>query len=406
MTTADRAWMTRGHHSKNFTFSVRNYFTGALLFRKHLCQKGSDHIVKEPLYQGTSKAAEGYAARQVFKEAKKLKMKVEINWQDQDSSSSKAIQAIYPKSQIMVCGGHAGRSHLKQLQTWARKKKFSKALKDRLKKDFPEVNDARHNKCHCEGKHSLGCGCLSDAFVKQSRNNFSLILSSSEWATEFAQRLRNLYHHAIDEHKWEGGEDYHWIPELYRRMNLPIFGGIEEALKQYGEKRDKKLNNIKEEREKKRRIQRKTKRTQEQEDRKAWSKKHGGDTYDNCNDEPNSESKKQCKCGSTTHSRTSSKYCPLNKRNKEKDNDDESDRSAKVSCVWCRTTKVLLLTVFNVATCTCVSPQYTGRQTTLMWTTTNLKQRAPNSHASVALQPTVGHPPRAVLSTKPQTREA
>ena len=118
VTTANKAWMTRGHHSKNFTSSVRNYFTGALLFQKHLCQKGSDDIIKEPLYQGMSKAAEGYATKQVFKEAKKLKMKVEINWQDQ-SSSSKA------KSQIMVCGRHAGRSHLKQLQTWAKKKMFS-----------------------------------------------------------------------------------------------------------------------------------------------------------------------------------------------------------------------------------------------------------------------------------------
>ena len=37
VTSADGAWMTRGHHSKNFTFSIRNYYTGALLYRKHLC---------------------------------------------------------------------------------------------------------------------------------------------------------------------------------------------------------------------------------------------------------------------------------------------------------------------------------------------------------------------------------
>ena len=36
ITSADGAWMTRGHHSKNFTFSIRNYYTGAL----RLCQKG------------------------------------------------------------------------------------------------------------------------------------------------------------------------------------------------------------------------------------------------------------------------------------------------------------------------------------------------------------------------------
>ena len=41
VTTADGVWQTRGYHSKNFTFSVQDFDTGALLFRKHLCQKGS-----------------------------------------------------------------------------------------------------------------------------------------------------------------------------------------------------------------------------------------------------------------------------------------------------------------------------------------------------------------------------
>ena len=39
VTSADGTWMTRGHHSKNATFSIRNYYSGALLYRKHLCQK-------------------------------------------------------------------------------------------------------------------------------------------------------------------------------------------------------------------------------------------------------------------------------------------------------------------------------------------------------------------------------
>ena len=60
ITSADGTWMTRGHHSKNATFSIRNYYNGALLYRKHLCQKGRDDIIKEELYQGTSKGAEGY----------------------------------------------------------------------------------------------------------------------------------------------------------------------------------------------------------------------------------------------------------------------------------------------------------------------------------------------------------
>ena len=69
VTSADGAWMTRGHHSKNFTFSIRNYYTETLLYRKHLCQKGRDTLIKEELYQGTSRGAEGYAARLTFKKA-------------------------------------------------------------------------------------------------------------------------------------------------------------------------------------------------------------------------------------------------------------------------------------------------------------------------------------------------
>ena len=38
VTCADGTWMTRGFHSKNATFSIRNYNTGALLYYKHVCQ--------------------------------------------------------------------------------------------------------------------------------------------------------------------------------------------------------------------------------------------------------------------------------------------------------------------------------------------------------------------------------
>ena len=38
-------------------------------------------------------------------------MDVAIHWQDADSSSAKAVREIYPKAEIMLCGGHAGRAH-------------------------------------------------------------------------------------------------------------------------------------------------------------------------------------------------------------------------------------------------------------------------------------------------------
>ena len=37
VTTADGTW---GWHSKNATFTIRNYFNGALLYYHHICQKG------------------------------------------------------------------------------------------------------------------------------------------------------------------------------------------------------------------------------------------------------------------------------------------------------------------------------------------------------------------------------
>ena len=37
-------------------------------------------------------------------------MDVAIHWQDADSSA-KAVREIYPKAEIMLCGGHAGRAH-------------------------------------------------------------------------------------------------------------------------------------------------------------------------------------------------------------------------------------------------------------------------------------------------------
>ena len=116
VTTADGTWQTRDWHSKNATFTIRNYLNGALLYYHHLCQKGIDKIVEGDLYLGTSKSAEGYAARVTFQRAKEEGMDVAIHWQDADSSSAKAVREIYPKAEIMLCGGHAGRAHRKILE--------------------------------------------------------------------------------------------------------------------------------------------------------------------------------------------------------------------------------------------------------------------------------------------------
>ena len=37
------------------------------------------------------------------------------------------------------------------------------------------------------------------------------------------------------------GISYHWIPELYRRMKLPVFDGVQEALEKHNLQRKRKL---------------------------------------------------------------------------------------------------------------------------------------------------------------------
>ena len=46
VTTADGAWLTRGHHSQNFAYDVRDYLTSALLYYQHLRQRGKITSVK------------------------------------------------------------------------------------------------------------------------------------------------------------------------------------------------------------------------------------------------------------------------------------------------------------------------------------------------------------------------
>ena len=95
--------------------------------------------MKEELYRWTSKGAEGYAPRLAFKKAKEEGMNIAIQWQDADSSSSKAVTDHFPDAKVMICGGHVGRAHKKQLEKLKKIKKFSPNLVARYDKQFPSV---------------------------------------------------------------------------------------------------------------------------------------------------------------------------------------------------------------------------------------------------------------------------
>ena len=95
VTTSDGCWHIRGFFSQNSTFIVRNYLTGALLWYGHASMRGSHSIIDEDLYKGTAKSTEGYLASVLFKKAHDEGCTVEINWQDQDSSSEKSFRSVF-----------------------------------------------------------------------------------------------------------------------------------------------------------------------------------------------------------------------------------------------------------------------------------------------------------------------
>ena len=146
------------------------------------------------------------------------------------------------------------------------------------------------------------------------------------------------------------GVTYHWLPELYRHMKLPIFEGIVEALEKHNMRRKRRLDLAKTTPQKKRWTELKKKRVVEGRERIKWSKKNGQDTYyggcsdsgdsgggkmvcdsgdgvnqnkgkgkDSSRGKGKSQGKGKCAaCGSSTHQRSSHKDCPFRKSRAKK----------------------------------------------------------------------------------------
>ena len=137
------------------------------------------------------------------------------------------------------------------------------------------------------------------------------------------------------------GDDYHWIVDLYERLKLPVVGAVVEALKKAVKERAAELEKQKLEESKRKRIQHKVARAEDQAERRRWVKRQSlQHTYGNDDiladevDDPElvaeaddivdalgggdqnltTISGKKCRCGSFLHQRTSHRACPLNKR--------------------------------------------------------------------------------------------
>ena len=119
------------------------------------------------------------------------------------------------------------------------------------------------------------------------------------------------------------GNTYHWIVELFRRLRLPIFDGMVEALQSATEVRAKNLSKKKTVNAKERRTQWKKARAQEQQERKLWSRRQRiehtyGSDDDDCSSEedgsPSTRVQRKCKCGSVDHRSIRHHSCPLNRK--------------------------------------------------------------------------------------------
>ena len=132
------------------------------------------------------------------------------------------------------------------------------------------------------------------------------------------------------------GSDYHWIVDLYQRLNLPVVGAVVKALKNAVEERAAILENQKLEETQRKRILNKVARAEDQAERKRWGKRqslqhtYGDEDVEDVEDDPvlvaeadslisdlgggdTTISGKKCRCGSFLHQRTSHRACPLNK---------------------------------------------------------------------------------------------
>ena len=165
VTEADGVWMTRGHHSQNFTFHVRDYMTNSVLYYKHLCQRGKGG----PLYEGTSASMEGAAAKEIFAKMKEDGMNIAVHWQDADSTAEKEVRKHFGDV-TKLCGGHYNRAHYNLLKKMKGNKSFSTFDQSKYKDGFPEVLTA---KCCCTTRHKPGCGCVTDPFIAGARKKLT-----------------------------------------------------------------------------------------------------------------------------------------------------------------------------------------------------------------------------------------
>ena len=179
--------------------------------------RGDDDIIDEPLYPGTSKSAEGHMARVLFQRAKDEGCTIEVNWQDNDSSSAKAVRDVFDDAKIMHCAGHVGRAHGNRLTDLKSLKTFSAAY---IKKHCHTHPNVATVKCVCQGKnHHQGCGCITEGFIRAARiNHFLCCVQADCNPSQYEERMRQLgKYHGRGIHQWGNDQECSFHPSCVAR---------------------------------------------------------------------------------------------------------------------------------------------------------------------------------------------
>ena len=163
-------------------------------------------------------------------------------------------------------------------------------------------NCGNQDQLHCEGKPyrtKVMLKCKFHALIyeieraMQAKQLVHPVLKSGHQMTHYhvSTNLGLLQSNLTYMHQM-CGVSYHWIPELFRRMDLPVFDGVQEALERDNEARKKDLDRAKRSPVKRKRIALKRNRVNEGRKRMEWSKKHGHHTYGEPEEHVEKEKKK------------------------------------------------------------------------------------------------------------------
>ena len=122
VTSADGTWLTRGYHSKNATFSIRKYLRGHCCTISTYVRREETTSSRRSCTRGHPSLPKGTVQWNCFKKRKKRACKLPYTGRMPTPLQVAVPSSFFPRAKIMIYGGHAGKSYLKQLQCRAQQR--------------------------------------------------------------------------------------------------------------------------------------------------------------------------------------------------------------------------------------------------------------------------------------------